>query len=253
MKKNNKNINKNKKKEQPRTFKQKLDKMLKFAVAALVLTAVVLFIVGAAQDNMTLMIVGTAMLPGTGILITPNIVLYAFKDNKGWKGKFRETHDRLYKEGMLGSVDDMSPYQNKLLWGVRREALWNLFKLTVLLAGILAGSYLIVVNGESGSDEFLSFLVVIGILTFGIPTMSYNIACSAHRIRTVKRCKYNAYHAVASGADGLYMWIMGKNEAIHSFDYCRCLGIRAKKIHNTNVILVFVPDEVYLIPDKDLL
>ena len=239
-------------KEKPKTFNRYLNRILIAAVAAIVITGVVIMIVSAVQDNMTMMFVGIAMLPGASILATPNIVRYALKDNTDWESKFREKRYKLHKAGMLSTVSDMSPYLKKLLWGVRREALWNFFKLMLGVFGILVIRIILIANDVGEANE-VDFFIILGVLVFGIPISAYNIASSAYRIRTVKRRQYNAYRTEASGADGLHMWIMDKNDNIYTFDYCRCLGIRPKKVHGTKVILVFVPDEVYLIPDGEQL
>ena len=239
-----------KKKTQPKTFKWYLDRILRVLVGVLVITGVVLFIVGGTQDNMIMMFVGIGMLPGTGILITPNIVRYSLKDNTDWKSKFRGRLDRLYKAGMLSGVSDMSPYQKKLVRGVRREALLNFSVLVVVLAVILVANFLLIKNGD-GDNEGISFILIVGVVTFGIPISAYNIGGSVYRIRTVKNCKYNAYRTVVSGADRLNMWIIEPQGAVHTFEYCRCLGIRSKNVHNTKAILVFVPDEVYLLPEQE--
>ena len=240
-----------KKKTQPKTFKWYLDRILRVLVGVLVITGVVLFIVGGTQDNMIMMFVGIGILPGTGILITPNIVRYAFKDNTDWKSKFRGRLDRLYKAGMLSRVSDMSPYQNKLVRGVRREALWNLSKLLLVVTVVLVVTYFAITEGADDNSAVVVFLVLIGVLTFGIPIIAYNIASSAYRVRTVKRREYDAYRTVVSGADGLNIWIIDPKDAVHTFEYCRCLGIRSKNVHNTKAILVFIPDEVYLLPEQE--
>lgn len=241
---------KRKKTKIKKTVKWYLDRILRVTAAALVITGAVLLICGSVQDSMALILTGIAMLPGFGILITPNIVLYAFKDNVNWKSKFREKRDKLYKAGLLGTVDDMSPYHSKLLWGVRREALLNLFVLLLVVVGIVAVRIILLVNDIVGESE-ADFFIILAALTFGIPILAYNIAGSAYRIRTVKRREYNAYRTVVTGADGLNMWIMDEKENITSFDYCRCLGIRSKQVHNTKAVIVFVPDEVYIIPEKE--
>lgn len=222
--------------------------MLKILCGILAVTGVALFFAGGINDNIPLIFVGVGMLPAAGIVITPLSVKEAFNDNKSWKSKFSDQRNRLYKAGMLKSVSDMSPYQNKLIWGVRRLALRNLLVLVLILGAVLVGSFLGIKN-RSSDNEFLSFILLIGIVTFGIPISAYNIACSVCRIRTVKRCEYNAYHTVVKGANGMHMWIMDDKERVFKFDYCKRLGIRAKNIHDTELILVFVPDEVYLLPN----
>ena len=230
--------------------KRPRDRIRWWAVGALVITGVVLSIIGSENDNTALTVVGAAMLPGAGIVITPRVVREAFNDNKSWKSRGGDQRNKLYRAGMFGEVSDMLPYQSKLLWGVRREALWNLFILLLVLGGVLVGCWFGIVNG-SAKNEFASFLLIIGIVTFGIPIAAYNIACSVYRIRTVKRRGYDACRTVVKGANGLHMWIMDDKERVIKFDYCRRLGIRAKDIHDTKVILVFVPDEVYLLPDRE--
>lgn len=224
------------------------NRILKIACGVLILTGIILFFAGGMNDNVAVIIVGIALFPAAGIVITPLVVKEARNDNKSWKSKFNEQRNMLYKAGLLETVSDMTPYQNKLIWGVRRLALRNLLFLVLVLGVTLVGSFL-GIKERIFDNEFLSFILLVGVVTFGIPISAYNIACSAYRIRTVKRCEYNAYHTVVKGANGMHMWIMDDKERVIKFDYCKRLGIRAKNIHDTELILVFVPDEVYLLPN----
>lgn len=73
---------KQKKNETPKTFKWYLDKILMVVTAAFLITGLVIWGVSADNGNMTMMLIGVAMIPGTGLLITPNIILSAVKDSK---------------------------------------------------------------------------------------------------------------------------------------------------------------------------
>lgn len=242
-----------KEKENPKTFKWYLDKILMVAVAVFFITGLVIWIVATENDNMTMMFVGAAMIPGTGLFMAPNIVLTAIKDSKEWKSRtFKDRRGRsfsrqLHNEDFFYEITYPSPYHSKILWGVIREAILNFGVLIIPIVYFIIRNVILFIFGMSRFEgkAVLFLLIIVAIL---IPAFSYNLTCSICRIRTVLRREYGVYHAVVSKANGLDMYITGQNGKVYKFEYCRCLGIRAKKIHNTRVILVFVPDEVYLLP-----
>ena len=91
-------------------------------------------------------------------------------------------------------------------------------------------------------------MFVLGVLLFGIPALSYFTANLVIRIRTIIRNEYEAYHAVVKRVDINSMSIVCDKQA-YKFKYPVCVGKRGKKIHDTPAILVFLLDEVYIIPD----
>lgn len=244
---------KQKENENPKTFKWYLDKIFMAATAAFLIAGFVLWIVSAEKDNMTMMFIGVAMIPGTGLLITPNIVLLAIKDSKEWKSRaFKDRQGRsfkaqLHREDFFYKIDYPLPYHSKIVSGVIREAILNFGVLMILIACIIIGSIISLFFGMNmyHGRAFLFVLIIVSLL---IPIFSYNITCSAYRIRTVLRREDSAYHAVVSKVDGSDMCITGQKRNVYKFKYFRCLGVRAKEIRDTKVILVFVPDEVYLLP-----
>lgn len=165
-----------------------------------------------------------------------------FKDKlgKSFKG-------RLHKEDFFYKMEDPSRFHSKVVFGVIREAILNSGGLIILIPFIIIGNILTLMFGMHREQTKAGFYILV-IVVFLIPIFAYNIACSICRIRTVLRREYIAYHAVVSKVDWFDMYITGEKGNTYEFSYCRCLGVRAKEIHNTNVILVFVPDEVYLLP-----
>ena len=241
------------KNEKPKTFKWYLDKILMVVTAAFLMTGVVIWIVSTENDNITMMFISVAMIPGTGLLITPNIVLLAVKDSKDWKSRSfkdrrgRSFNNQLHREDFFFKMENPSRFHSKIVLGVVREAILNSGGMMILISCIIIGSIMLLILGmdryHAGAYLFIFIIVV-----FLILILSYNITCSVCRIRTVLRREYSVYHAVVSKVDWLDMYITGEKGNVYKFGYCRCLGVRAKEIHDTNVVLVFVPDEVYLLP-----
>lgn len=245
-----------KEKETPKTFKWYLDKILMVGIAVLVITAYVIWTVATEKDNMTLLYIAAAMIPGTGLLITPNIILSAIKDSRDWRGRlFRDRRGKyfqgqLLREDFFYGIKLPSSYHSKVLFGVIREAVLNSGVWIILIAYIIIRSIILPIFGMNRYPDraFLFLLIILALL---ILIVSYNITCSIYRIRTVLRQEYSVYHAIVSKADWSDIYITGTKGKVYQFEHCRCLGIRAKKIKDTKAILVFVPDEVYLLPYYD--
>lgn len=232
----------------------------------LLLIGFTILIVSSQNDNAVGVGIGLAFLPGAGLFITPHIVLSAVRESRTWEERaFKDKHGKLFKgqllrEDFFTPVEDTSPYHDMLLKGVIREALLNAsVLLIVLFFGIVAGIFLLI-NGPYGPHlgimelrEFNAetFLMVLGGIILMIPIFAYNITCSICRVLVVRRGEHFAYRAVVKDIDNYEMRIEGKDR-IYRFKYCKCLGIREKEIDRTEAILLFVPDEVYLIPENKM-
>lgn len=249
--------------KQPEKFRWTFTRTLAL-VGIMLLTGFVIVIASSANDNTTGLIVGLAFLPGTGLLITPIIVKSAIRESSTWKDRMFKDKQRsfeasLLKEDSFYQIEDTEPYRSRLLKGVIREALLNASVLIVALISALISGVFALVDGppswmllmgraekEYMANAFVAVLVVVVLL---IPMCAYNITLSICRIRTVIRREYLVYHAVVNKVDWYEMDITGKRGKNYHFNYCKCLGIKAKEIHDTEAILAFVPDEAYLFPD----
>lgn len=239
--------------KKPRTFKWYLDKILMVLVAIFLLVGIVIC-AGAAEDGDTkLMLIGGAMIPGTGLLATPNIVLSAIKDSKVWKSRsfkagYRKSFERqIHSEDTFNEIKDFAPYHSKILAGVIRNAILNFGVLIlVFVIAIIGNIYSFLYDVDSDRAE--TFFVLLCVAVCLIPISSYGLTCSICRIRTVLRHEYSIYYAVVSNVDGSDLYIDGAKGNVYKLQNCTCLGIRKKEIHDTKVVLAIVPDEVYLLP-----
>ena len=223
-------------------------------IGLFVLFGALALLAAADEDDMELMLAGIAILFLTGLLMSPNIIMYAIKESKDWESrvfkdkKGKSFENKLYKESFFYKIEYPASYHDKIVSGVIRESVLNFGGLIILIAVVLGGYIITFLFGFS-RDSHKAFAYITAILVFLIPAFTYNLSCSIYRIRTVLRREYFVCHAVVSEVDNFEMRITGEND-IYKFNYCRCLGIRAKDVHDTKAILAFVPDEVYLFPDK---
>lgn len=135
---------------------------------------------------------------------------------------------QLHNEDFFYEITYPSPYHSKILWGVIREAILNFGVLIIPIVYFIIRNVILFIFGMSRFEgKAVLFLLIIVVLL--IPAFSYNLTCSICRIHTVLRREYGVYHAVVSKANGLDMYITGQNGKVYKFEYCRCLGIRAKK------------------------
>lgn len=246
MKRSKKEKGHPKNKQNKNKRRKALNKTL-IAAAVFAAAGVVICMVSAYRGNTAMMLAGLGMIPGTGIIITPYIVNDALKDIGDWKSK--SDKKQLLRESFIHQVKDPTPYHNKVLFGVIREGILNLGVLIIMIAFALIVQ-LTDLEYATGSDLLKPILIAFLIMIFLIPMLAYNITNLVYRIRTVLRREYYAYSAVVHIVDFRDMWITGKY-GTYEFNYCVCLGIRAKNVNDTKAILVFLPDEVYLIPDEE--
>ena len=93
------------------------------------------------------------------------------------------------------------------------------------------------------------FFGAILIVTFAIPIIAYYITNAVYRLRIVRHHEYIAYHAIVNRVDG-YTIKINQDGRNYRYDYCSCVGIRAKNVNDTGATLIFIPDDVLLFPDK---
>ena len=261
-----KNYKRNKKKKTTMWY---VDKIIAAFIPTLIMTAIVLIgIDDLVNDKLSLAIVGFIMFPCIGILVTPNIIRYALNDMKNWK-------DIFYKNGNLHTFKDSEnfyevkppvPFQRKLYFAVLKDQVLNLGTVVFLLIGFVLFA-MVSITHESDADYKgriiasiihvkaeravgpLAFIMLFFIV-FGIPIMAYYITNTVYKLRVVRRHKYIAYHAIVKEVK-TYKLLIRHNGRVYKYDYCTCVGIREKKVHDTKAILVFIPDDLFLFPDKE--
>jgi hypothetical protein len=106
-----------------------------------------------------------------------------------------------------------------------------------------------IVHTRSTRAEGWFFFGAVFLAAFWIPIFAYYITNAVYRLRIVRHHEYIVYHAIVDKVDTFKISI--HNSGVHyKYDYCSCVGIKAKNINKTEAILVFVADELLLFPDK---
>jgi hypothetical protein len=93
------------------------------------------------------------------------------------------------------------------------------------------------------------FFMMIFVVTFAISIIAYCITYTAKKLRVILRHEYIAYHVIVKKVEDSTVTVDRDGKVFHYKD-CSCVGIQAKKINNTGATLVFIPDDVLLIPDE---
>lgn len=192
------------------------------------------------------------MLPSIGVLITFNLVWYALKDFKDWRKiftKFKLPNDKEYYR----MSSDSFVYQVKLYLAVLKEEFLNIGTVFFLLMiKILWNAFTFEnfsMSGYMSRSVGLAVIGIITIITFAFPIFAYYITNAIYRLRVVRKRDYIVYHAIVGGANSYHLWINYKDK-IYEYKYYNCVGIRAKNVHDTEAMLVFLPDYVYMFPVK---
>ena len=201
-----------------------------------------------------------------GILTTPNIVLYALNDMKNWKSIF-------YNKGNISKhkiatdfyrMHAPVAFEKKIYFAVLKEQLLNIstIVLCIMLFIIIAlfnGAYestgtpgnvvYAIMHTRSIRAEGYFFFGAVFLAAFWIPIFAYYITNALYKLKIVRRHEYIAYHAIVDKVDTFKIII--NNSGVHyKYDYCSCVGIKAKNINKTKAILIFIPDDLLLFPDK---
>ena len=206
------------------------------------------------------------MFLSIGILTTPNVVLYALNDMKNWKDIFS-------KNGNLGNSKKPSQFykmsapvsfERKIFYRVLREQLLDISTVIVIILFFVIGyllnhSSVLEIKGDllysyshtkSIRTEGYMFFGAVFLAAFWIPIFAYYITNTVYKLRVVKRHEYIVYHAIVDKVDTFKIRI--NNSGFHyKYDYCSCVGIKAKDVNNTKAILIFVPDDLLLFPDNE--
>ena len=249
-----------------KTLKWQFDKQL-IPMYVVGITSALVLITRRYNDEVGLyLIIGVAMFPLMGITATPNIVRYALREMKDWRNIF-------YKKGNLHKSKDSTdfyrirkplPYERRICIAVVKNQL-------MVLVGVILIMILIVVayiSSRSVPDSVtpgnivdsiiyvkrrrgqgLLFFMMIFVVTFAIPIIAYCITYAVNKLKVIIRHEYIAYHAIVKKVDGSNV-IINQDGRVFQYKYCSCIGIRAKKVNNTGATLIFIPDDVLLIPDS---
>ena len=252
----------NKKEKNTRWY---VDKILVSLIPIIIVSSIILISQSSKEDINFLFVIAIIMLMSIGIIITPNIVLYAISDMKNWK-------NIIYKNGSLTNnsknssfyrIDSPVSFERKILLAVIKNEFLNIntiFIVSLLLIIIALFSITNIHSVTSGDlvsaifhakavrAEGFFFFVLIFLVSFWIPIFSYYITNAIHKIIIVKKHEYIVYHAFVKKVDTYKLYI-SDNGIHYKYDYCSCVGTKPKDVKNINAILVFIPDDVLLFPD----
>ena len=202
-----------------------------------------------------------------GISTTPNVILYALNDMKNWENIFYKKgnlHKHKRAEGFY-MMRTPVPFEKKLYLAVIKEQLLNIstivlcimfFIIIALLNGAYEGNVTpgnivhAVMHTRSTRAEGYFFFGAVFLAAFWIPIFAYYITNAVYKLRIVRRHEYIVYHAIVDKVDTFKIRI--NNSGVHyAYDYCDCVGIKAKNINKTRAILIFIPDDLLLFPDNE--
>ena len=255
----------NKKEKNSRWY---LDKKLIAFMPILMTSATVLISFAFEEGETSCLIIGIIMYLFIGIITTPNVVKYALNDMKDWQKIF-------YQKGNLGSVDNSKDFykikfatnlERKIYFAVIKEQILNIqvvaiciilflgitfFSMSVDSEGVKAGNISAAITYvKSERAEGPAFFISVFLISFWIPIFAYYITNAIYKLRIVHKREYIAYHAIVNSVNGNVIKISDKKRH-YKYEYCTCVGIRQSKVNKTKATLIFIPDDVLLIPDKE--
>lgn len=248
-----------------KTKKWYIDKVIFSLIIVWIVISVVLFSFYTDENEIVYLIFSIVSFLIIGILTTPNVIIYAIKDMKNWKDIFS-------KNGNLGDPKKPSQFykmqapvsfERKIFFRVLRDQLLDIFTVIVVILFVLIGylfkhSTNLLIKGDllyayfhtsSIRSEGYMFFGSVFLAAFWIPIFAYYITNAIYKLRVVKRHEYIVYHAIVDKVDTFKIRI--HNSGFHyKYDYCSCVGIKAKDVNKTKATLIFVPDDLLLFPDK---
>ena len=251
-----------------KNMKWYIDKLLVALTPVWMTVAMVLFSFHAEENETIYLAFSVIIFLIIGISTTPNIVLYALNDMKNWKSIFYNTgnianHKRVPDFYMK---DVPVTFEKKLYFAVVKEQLLNistvvlcilLFIIIALFNGVYesietpGNIFYAVMHTRSIRADGYFFFGAVFLAAFWIPIFAYYITNALYKLRIVRRHEYIAYHAIVDKVDTFKLKI--NNSGVHyNYNYCSCVGIKSKKINKTKAILIFIPDDVLLFPDKQI-
>ena len=252
--------------EKKKTLKWYFDKQM-IPMFVVEITSALVLITTRNDDNEGLYrVIGAAMFPLMGITATPIVVRYALREMKNWK-------DAFYKTGNLHKSKDSKdfyrvrkplPCEGRMCFTVVRTQLMILVGVILIMllivyayissisvpdsvpAGDIAQA-VIFVRRRRGQGPL--FFMMIFVVTFAISIIAYCITYMAKKLRVILRHEYIAYHVIVKKVEDSTVTVDWDGKVFHYKD-CSCIGIKAEKINNTGATLVFIPDDVLLVPDE---
>lgn len=213
------------------------------------IAAFVLWINGSDHDDMTVMFAGIGMFPLGGLIISPNAVMYALKDLKGWRRIF--TKQRLPENDDFYEMKAPSDLHKPLSRAVLKEQLLNSAVMIAAPVVLLVFSGYAALHARYYRTQGWGAFIFFAVLVFGLPFFSYSLTNFVYRLMVVKRKEYIAYHAIVNGMHNSRLTIIHNSKYI-VYKYSNCVGMNSKDVCNTPGIIIYVPDEVYFFPDDRL-
>ena len=257
------NYDRNKKEK---NIKWYIDKILVALIAVWMTVATVLLSFYTEENQNMYLLFSVIIFLFIGISTTPNIVLYALNDMKNWESIFYDKGN-LHKHKKAAGFYRMhvpASFERRIYFAVLKDQLLDistvvlcivLFLIMALLNGAHEGHgtpgnvLYAIVHTRSTRAEGWFFFGAVFLAAFWIPMLAYYITNAVYRLRIVRHHEYIVYHAIVDKVDTFKISI--HNSGVHyKYDYCSCVGIKAKNINKTEAILVFVPDDLLLFPDK---
>lgn len=254
----------NKKEKTPKWY---VDKFLVALTPVWITIATVFFSFFCEEEETVYLIFSIIIFLCIGIMVTPNVVLYALNDMKDWKNIF-------YKNGNLSNCKNVKgfykmnapvPFERKIYFAVLKEQILNINTVALVIVtfiglALLSNSY--ESNGEAGNIFYAiahvksvradgyTFFGAVFFATFWIPIFAYYITNAVYKLKIVKRHEYIVYHAIVNKVDTFKIRI-NNSRVNYKYDYCSCVGIKSKDVNNTKAILIFIPDDMLLFPDYE--
>ena len=202
-----------------------------------------------------------------GILTTPNVVLYALNDMKNWQEIVTKNGNLANCKKAHGFYKMYPPvsFERKIYFAILKDQILNIYTVALVIIFFIAGALLsgsyqhaeipgnifyAILHTKSVRAEGYLFFGAVFFAAFWIPIFAYYITNAIYKFRIVKRHEYIVYHAIVDKVDTYKIRI--KNSGVHfEYNYCSCVGIKARDVNNTKAILIFVPDDMLLFPDRE--
>ena len=259
-----KDYDRNKKEKNKKWY---IDKILFALTPVWITVATVLFSFGYEENESIYILFSVILFLIIGILTTPNVILYALNDMKNWKSIFYNKGNIAKHKMVAGFYMMTTPvsFERKIYFAVIKEQLLNIFTVVLcimlfIIIGLFNSAYeaigtpgniiYAIIHTKAVRMEGYFFFGSVFLAAFWIPIFAYYITNALYKLRIVKRHEYIAYHAIVDKVDTSKISI--NNSGVHyKYDYCACVGIKSKNINKTKSILIFIPDDLLLFPDKN--
>ena len=234
---------------------------------------IILLIIGNTTEKEIYIILGIAICPILSIVAVPNAIIYAVKSNK-FKDEFESRKRFLDKYYVC--VDDEGKYYKIIIFDLIKKTIISSVLIVTLVFGLLYLSCNFYINDgpnhlndrpiasrllrPSYKVEGGIFLVTMLLLLFGLPSIAYIIALNINKIVTFCKNKYFCYKVIVENidlSDNLYIKSTkdtnrNKFKSLEKhkkniFKQYKCLGISKEKALNTEVIMILIPGDSYLL------